>query len=170
MSSSSGIFHQTKIEAFLRFVRSPFKAFFYFAAKLPAAWLAGVRVQALSTEECTTSVPFRWLSQNPFRSTYFACLAMAGELSNGLLAMLYVQAAPRRVSMLVVHVAATFHKKAVSRTTFHCADGQRIADAIAQTISTGQPVTLVTQAEGHSDNGTPIASFIITWSFKAAAP
>jgi hypothetical protein len=115
------------------------------------------------------SVPFRWLSQNPFRSTYFACLAMAAEMSNGLLAMLYVQAAPQRVSMLVVNMEATFHKKAVTRTLFHCADGKRIADAIAHTLATGEPVTVVATAEGHSTDGTPIASFRITWSFKAAA-
>ena len=169
MSTSTGIFQQSKIDAFLRFARHRFKSSLFFCWKLPAAWLAGVRVQRCTELECTTSVPFRWLSQNPFRSTYFACLAMAAEMSTGLLSILYVRAASKRVSMLVVKMEASFHKKAVSRTFFHCAEGQHIQDAIAQAITTGEPVTLVTHSEGLSADGTSIASFVITWSFRAAS-
>jgi hypothetical protein len=153
--------------AFRRFARQPFKFSLYLLWKLPIAWLAGVRLKQLGETACVTVVPFKWLSQNPFRSTYFACLGMAAEMSTGLLAMMYVQAAaPRRVSMLVTGMQASFVKKATGNTWFTCEEGAAIAAAIARTASSGEPETLTVQSTGKSPDGTVIASFAITWSFK----
>ncbi len=137
--------------------------------KLPSAWISGVRAGAASEESCTTSVPYRWLSQNPFRSTYFACLAMAAEMSSGILAMGHVYAAPAKVSMLVTGMEGIFLKKAKSKTYFTCNDGTRIRDAIAKTVATGEPVALTVEVTGKSKDATEIARFRITWSFKKAS-
>ena len=152
--------------AFIDKVRHPLFSL-YLLGKLPIAWLAGVRVKSIEQDSCTTVVPYRWLSQNPFRSTYFACLGMAAEMSTGLLAMAHVNDAPQRVSMLVTGLQATFNKKAKERTWFTCRDGKAIRDAVAHTIATGEPVTLTVQSTGESRDGTLIASFTVTWSFKA---
>ena len=57
---------------------------FYFQ-KLPAAFFSGVRIKEVGETKCRVSVPYKWFTQNPFRSTYFACLAMAAEMSTGAL-------------------------------------------------------------------------------------
>ena len=137
--------------------------------KLPSAWISGVRAGVASEESCTTSVPYRWLSQNPFRSTYFACLAMAAEMSSGILAMGHVYAAPAKVSMLVTGMEGIFLKKAKSKTYFTCNGGASIRDAIAQTVATGEPVALTVEVTGKSKDATEIARFRITWSFKKAS-
>jgi hypothetical protein len=139
----------------------------YLLRKLPIAWLAGVRVSSIAPDSCTTVVPYRWLSQNPFRSTYFACLGMAAEMSTGLLAMAHVNDAPQRISMLVTGLQASFVKKAKERTWFTCSEGNVIKEAIARTIATGEPVTITVQSIGEGSDGTLIASFAVTWSFKA---
>jgi hypothetical protein len=133
---------------------------------LPAAWLAGVRVQAIGENACTTTVPFRWLSQNPFRSTYFACLAMAAEMSTGLPAMMYVQSAPKRISMLVTGLESTFVKKATGITYFTCHDVPALKAAISQAMNQEEAVTVTLRSEGRDKQGTLIASFAVTWSFK----
>ena len=158
------------VRAFISVAGHPFKFSLYLLLKLPIAWLAGVRFQQLEEQQCTIVVPFKWLSQNPFRSTYFACLAMAAEMSTGLMAMMYVRAAaPKRVSMLVTGMEASFTKKATGKTWFTCQDGAAIQAAIARTAASGEPEVLTVNSIGKSQDGTVIASFAITWSFKGKA-
>jgi hypothetical protein len=61
---------------------------FYLWLKLPAAFYSGVRLVKANENEATASVPYKRMSQNPFGSTYFACLAMAAELSTGVLCLI----------------------------------------------------------------------------------
>jgi hypothetical protein len=159
--------NDSAVTAFLRKMNNRWNFRLFLLAKLPIALLSGVRVTQLDRQTCTAKVPFKWLSQNPFRSTYFACLSMAAEMSTGALAMMYVQAASQRVSMLVTGMEAAFNKKAKDITWFSCHDGQAIANAISETITTGQPVTITINSTGKDKDGQVIAVFNITWSFKA---
>ena len=93
--------------AFRRQVLSPIKLRLFMLQKLPMAWLAGLRLTQLTPEEATVTVRFKYLTKNPFRSIYFACLAMAAELASGILAMMHVQAGSP-VSMLVTKMEADF--------------------------------------------------------------
>ncbi|UYQ93371.1 DUF4442 domain-containing protein [Chitinophaga horti] len=154
------------IDTFLKQMNG-FKFKLFILAKLPIAFISGVRITSLNRHACTASVPFKWLSQNPFRSTYFACLSMAAEMSTGALAMMYVRAASRPVSMLVTGMEADFTKKAKGITWFTCNAGAAMAEAVSQTIATGEPVTLQVVSTGIDKEGQVIAIFRITWSFKA---
>lgn len=154
---------------FFNRVNNRFAFSLFLLYKLPSAWIAGVRAGGASELSCTTSVPYRWLSQNPFRSTYFACLAMAAEMSSGILAMGHIDGAPARVSMLVTGMEGIFLKKAKTTTYFTCNEGAAIRDAIAQTIATGESVALTVEVTGKSKDNTEIARFRITWSFKKAS-
>lgn len=167
MDNGATTFNADAVQAFQKFALHPFKFSAYLFWKLPAAWLAGVRVQSLETNTCVTSVPFRWLSQNPFRSTYFACLSMAAELSTGLPAMMYVQSAPRRVSMLVTGMESTFVKKATGLTRFTCSELPLLRAALERALNNNASETVTLHSEGRDKDGILIASFAITWSFKS---
>ena len=97
--------------SFIKLLKHPFKFKLFLFTKLPAAYLAGVRVREVNEKKCVASVPYKWLSQNPFRSTYFACLSMAAELSAGALAMAHLYKIDPPVSMLVVKVDSEYFKK-----------------------------------------------------------
>lgn len=135
--------------------------------KLPAAYFSGVRVQEIRAEYAKVSVPYKWFSQNPFRSTYFACLSMAAEMSTGLLAMMQVHKRVPAVSMLVVGLEASFVKKATGLTTFTCKDGAAIAKAVEEAIASGEGRQIRAASVGVNDAGETIAIFHITWSFRA---
>lgn len=135
--------------------------------KLPAAFFAGVRVQEADEHRCIVTVPYKWLSQNPFRSTYFACLSMAAEMSTGALAMAHLYKINPPVSMLVVKVQSEYFKKATGRTTFICEDGGLFDKAIEETIATGEARTVRAKSIGKNKEGEVVAEFYITWSFKA---
>jgi len=139
---------------------------FYFLAKLPLALMAGVKLRELDAEHAVAAVPYGWRSTNPFRSTYFAALAMAAELSTGAIALLAVEAAPKPVAMLIVNMTAGFEKKATSLAEFTCLDGAKLAAAVARAVATGEPATAEAETVGRMADGTVVARFTFTWSFK----
>lgn len=152
--------------SFIKLLKHPYKFKLFLFTKLPAAYMAGVRVREVNEKKCVASVPYKWLSQNPFRSTYFACLSMAAELSTGALAMAYLYKIDPPVSMLVVKVDSAYFKKATSRTFFTCEDGEIFKKAIADTIATNEPTTVKAKSVGRNKEGEIVAEFFITWSFK----
>lgn len=153
--------------AFIKLVKHPLKFRLFLLSKLPSAFFAGVRVQSISEKACTVTVPYKWFSTNPFRSTYFACLAMAAEMSTGALSMAHLYKIKPSVSMLVVGLEAEYFKKATGKTSFVCNDGEAIQNAIATTMRTGEGVTVKATSVGTNAQGEEVARFFITWSFKA---
>jgi hypothetical protein len=153
--------------SFLKQMRHPLKFRMFLFTKMPAAYFAGVRVRDIDEKSCRVTVPYKWLSQNPFRSTYFACLSMAAEMSTGSLAMAHLYKRNPPVSMLVVKVESEYFKKATGRTSFLCGDGELFQKAIEETIATGEARIVRARSVGTNKEGELIAEFYITWSFKA---
>lgn len=149
-----------------RAILNPWKLKLFMLGKLPMGLLAGLRVTAFDEERAAVTIRYGYLTKNPFRSLYFACLAMAAELSTGVQGLVQVaDGAP--VSMLVVGLEGTFTKKAVGRITFTCADGAAIAQAVAEARATGEGRTVVCTSTGRDEAGDEVAIFKLTWSFKA---
>lgn len=153
--------------AFFSLIRNKVKYRLFLLRQLPAAYFAGLQIREVDAEHCTVSVPYKWFTKNPFRSTYFACLAMAAELSTGVLVMANVYRRRPSVSMLVVATEARFAKKATGLTLFTCSDGLLIREAVERAIATSEPQTLTVQSSGYNTGGELIAEFSFTWSFKA---
>jgi acyl-coenzyme A thioesterase PaaI-like protein len=153
-------------QAFCQQVLNPLKLRLFLLRKLPLAWLAGLRLTTLTPEAATVTIRYKYLTQNPFRSIYFAALAMAAELASGIQAMLHTQGGGP-VSMLVVGLQADFSKKAVGLITFTCPDGAAIAAAVAKSRATGEGRTVVCISTGRDEAGDVVAVFQVTWSFRA---
>ena len=147
-------------------VRSPFKFRMYLLTKLPAAFFSGIKVTSFTPEEATTVVPYKWLTQNPFRSIYFASLAMAAEMSTGLLALNSIYKIEPAVSMLVTKMEANYFKKAVGKTYFTCDQGMDIKEAVQQAINGDEGTTVTIKSTGRNAEGEMVALFLFTWSFK----
>ncbi len=147
-------------------LKNPFLFRGFMLAKLPLALVAGLRVREVDTERCVVTVPYGWRTTNPFRSTYFAALSMAAEMSTGALSMLATELAAAPVALIIVNLEAGFEKKAQALTTFTCEDGRKAFDAVAETVRTGEPATARMETVGRSPDGTVVARFAFTWSFK----
>jgi hypothetical protein len=150
---------------FIKLARS-FRFNLFMLRKLPSAYFSGVRIKSISDRSCSVAVPYMWFSKNPFRSTYFACLAMAAELSTGALAMANVYKKRPVVSMLVVKMNAEYFKKATGITLFTCSDGETFKSAVIAAVETGEPQIVAAASEGKNEAGELVAKFSITWSFK----
>ena len=158
---------RTETKSFIQKMKHPVSFRMFLLTKLPSAFFSGVRVRYLDEEKCVATVPYKWFSQNPFRSTYFACLSMAAEMSTGALALAHLYKSEPPVSMLVVKVESEYFKKATGRTSFVCNDGKLLQQAIEETIATGEARTVKAKSVGTNKEGEVVAEFFITWSFKS---
>jgi hypothetical protein len=150
-----------------RWAKQPVIFRFFLLFQIPSAFFSGIKIRQLDEDECIVSVPFKWFTRNPFRSTYFACLGMAAEMSTGALCLASIQRKKASVSMLVTHVETDYFKKAIGTTIFSCKDGRQINEAIERAILERIPLTATARSIGHNKAGEIIADFKITWSFKA---
>ncbi|HLP21250.1 MAG TPA: hypothetical protein VK174_13150, partial [Chitinophagales bacterium] len=96
----------------LKMLNSPFLFKIFLLGRLPMGFLAGLSVRTMNHTQCQIDVPYKWLNQNPFSSTYFAVLSMAAEMSTGMPAMMMTNGSKPSVSMLVTKLEAEFIKKA----------------------------------------------------------
>lgn len=152
--------------AFFSLINHPLKFRLYLLKNLPAAFFSGLKIIKANAVSCTVSIPFKWFTKNPFRSTYFACLSMAAELSTGVLAMAHVYKKQPAVSMLVTGIEGKFYKKATGLTLFTCNDGEAISTTIATAIDLAATRQVTAKSIGKNEAGEVVAEFWVTWSFK----
>jgi hypothetical protein len=152
--------------SFLKILKHPFQFRMFLFWKIPSAFFSGVKIKAVDETRCTVSVPFTWFSQNPFRSTYFACLSMAAEMSTGALAMMHTYQRKPAVSMLVIKTEAQYFKKATGKTYFSCEAGHAMGEAVEYALNNADGQTITVKSTGVNGAGDKIAEFFITWSFR----
>jgi hypothetical protein len=153
--------------AFIKSLKHPLKFRMFLLSRLPNAYFAGVRIKDIDENSCVVTVPYKWFTKNPFRSTYFACLSMAAEMSTGALCLVHLYKRSPPVSMLVVKVESEYFKKATGKTTFVCEDGSSIKGAIEQAVKSGEAKIARARSVGRNSDGVIVAEFFVTWSFKA---
>ena len=147
-------------------ITNPFKYRLFMISKLPMGYISGLKLIELTSQQAVVGVKFGFINKNPFRSIYFAVLAMAAELSTGILAFGQTYKRHPSVSMLVVKMEAQFYKKAIGTINFTCTNGNAIADAIEQSIQQNIGTTIDCISIGKNNDGEDVAKFIFTWSFK----
>ena len=141
-----------------------FKA--YAIQKLPLAFLTGFKIVELDESKCITHVKYSYLNKNPFRSTFWAVLGMAAELSTGAYALLATKGKEKSIAVILVATHAQFVKKATDVTTFTCSNWLELDKAADRAIETGEPQTATGKSTGSNSDGETIAVFEFTWSFK----
>ena len=156
----------TNTAAFFSLVNHRVKFNLFLLKNLPAAWFSGVRIVDANDAFSVVSVPYKWLTRNPFRSTYFASLSMAAELSTGILAMAHIYKRKPSVALLVTGIEGKFHKKATGKTFFHCEMGEKIKATIDSATALKVPQEIRAYSVGKNTKGETVAEFWITWSFK----
>lgn len=151
---------------FRSMAKSPLKMKMFMLQQLPMAFIAGLKITKIDSKGSVVSVPFKFVNKNPFKSMYFAVQAMAAELSSGILALLEVYEAEKPVSMLVLNMKASFLKKVKTKVSFICDDGEKIKEAIALSIATGEGQVIEVTSKGIDEEGDVVAEFVFTWTFK----
>lgn len=152
--------------AFFDLVRSGWKFRLFMLKNLPAAFFSGLKLEYVDADKSAISIPFKWLTQNPFRSTYFASLSMAAEMSTGILCMAHIYKRTPPFSMLVTEIEGKFYKKATGTTVFECIQGSDIKNTVQQSLISNESHSIKVLSSGYNRNKDLVAEFWITWSFK----
>ncbi|HET6226343.1 MAG TPA: DUF4442 domain-containing protein [Bacteroidia bacterium] len=152
---------------FQKLVNNRFLFRLYLLKSLPLAYIAGIKVEKLDNERSVTNVKFKWLTQNPFRSMYFACMAMAAEMSTGLLLIAEIYLSDPAISMLIISNQAQYHKKAVGKIRFTCEEGKYVGEMVEKAKQTGDSYVLDLRSVGIDEAGDKVAEFVFSWSIKA---
>jgi acyl-coenzyme A thioesterase PaaI-like protein len=159
-----------KTASFIKKFMNPLNQWLFLFAKLPAALFMGVKVVKLDTEKSVVTVPYRWRSQNPFKSTYFAAQAAAAEMSTGILCSLAIHGRGK-ISMLITDMRAEYIKKVNKKATFTCSMGPEVFEMVAKAIETGEGQTLTMESigtmPGEDGKAVVVSKFYFTWSVKA---
>lgn len=155
----------TTKDGFFKLVHS-YRFRLYLLQKLPAAFFSGVKIKECDNEKCVTEVPYKWLTQNPFRSTYFASLAMAAEMSTGILALSNIYKNKPAMSMLLITMEANYYKKATGTTFFTCNEGKEISKTISEAYQQEEAKIFKAHSLGRNKIDEVVAEFYFSWSFK----
>lgn len=138
----------------------------YMLNKLPMGLLAGLRVRELNENRTQVSVPYKNLNKNPFKSIYFAVQSMAAEMSTALACTIATHGHSPSVALIIVNLKAEFSKKATGRVYFTCEENHKAFEAVAKCIETGEATQATLHTVGKMKDGTEVARFEFTWSFK----
>lgn len=141
-----------------------FKQKLFFLLKLPMGFLAGLRIVTLQEEQCVVKVKHSYFTKNPFKSIYFACQAMAAELSTGMLCFEAVK--EHNMALLVVGMEANYTKKAVGKISFSCSEGKEIQATVQKALKSGKGEVVKVKSVGMDEVGDIVSEFHFTWSFK----
>jgi len=68
--------------------------------------------------------------------------------------------------MLVASSQSTFSKKATGKIYFTCSAGEKIKQAIAQAIQTGEGVTVVLESIGINQQNEQVSMMQFEWTLK----
>ncbi|OHX68411.1 hypothetical protein NH26_01880 [Flammeovirga pacifica] len=145
---------------------NPFKFRVFTLTQVPLGFIAGMKLESLEGKVCETSLPYKFLNKNPFKSTYFAAQSMAAELSTAALGMLHLSDHLKTIAFIIVDMEAKFVKKATAKVTFTCEDGGLVQKGIEKAYSSGEAVEVKMKTEGRMPDGQLVSTFYFTWSFK----
>ena len=130
-------------------------------------FLSGMKIKKLDGDQCIVSVPFKWLNKNPFKSTFWAVLGMAAEMSTAAFILQYTYKQKPSFSTLPLKLEADFSKKAIGITSFICNDGKMVKKKLMEALETKTPVVIKASSQGIDENSNVICEFNFTWSVKA---
>jgi len=153
-------------QKFRRKFLNPFLFRLHALFNVPAGFIAGMKLIELDAEHAASTIPFKWLNKNPFKSIYFAVQSMAAELSTASLALLAIEGKNPSVALIIIDMEAEFPKKATDRVTFRCESGLEFFEAVEQCVETGEATTVKAKTVGTMSDGTIVSTFHFTWSFK----
>jgi hypothetical protein len=153
--------------AYQKKLKNPIRLGLTLLKTMPAAFVAGLKVKEFTDEKAVVTIKYGWLTQNPFKSIYFACLSMAAEYSTAILIVNQTIRFKRPISTLVIKHQAIYTKKAVGTISFTCVDGLASLDKLNHAMKTGEAVIIETKSVGKDEKGDTIGEFIFVWSVKA---
>ena len=114
-------------------------------------------------------IPLNRRTRNHVKSMYIGVMTVGVDLVTGFTAMLKIRESKRNVILIFKDMKANFLKRAEGDVHYICNEGKKIAQAVDETLKTGERVNLlvpVTATVPEKFGDEPVAEFSITLSLK----
>jgi len=160
------VFDERKIQKDRKQILNPILFRLGMLYKLPLGLPTGMKVIRIDDAGATATVSYKFINKNPFKTTYWAVLGMVAEMVSGVILLNYAGNCSPSVATYVVGCDSKFLNRALGKTTFECNDAPLIKKMVEKAAATGEGYTFKTSTTGYSDDGTPVAEFVFTWSVK----
>ena len=164
MSLEQKISMSANASTLIKSLKHPLKFRMFLLSSLPNAFFSGLRIKDLDETVCRVTVPYKWFTKNPFRSTYFACLSMAAEMSTG--ALLYAYLSGSKTKYILVGMKAEFLKKVRGKSFYFCPSGQEVLRKLNSLENPGENCTVILPVYAHDQTGDQVAEFQFYWQFR----
>ena len=141
--------------------------------RIPLLLFIGPRVLELDDDGAAVGVPLGWRTKNHVGSMYVGVMAGAADLASGMNAFFLIRSRYRRVVPVFKFANMEFLKRADGYTVFRTREGRRIAEAMEETVRTGQRVTLPVEVVATVPSRyaeEPVARFTMGLSLKERKP
>ena len=129
-------------------------------------FISGMKIKTIDDQKCILTIPYKWLNKNPFKSTFWAVLGMAGEMNGAALILQYTYKNSPSISTLPIKSNAMFFKKATGTTIFTCNDSKRIKLKVLEAIESKESVEIITKSTGRNKDEEKICEFTFHWTIK----
>tara|TARA_B110000014_G_scaffold171592_1_gene122062 strand:- start:6932 stop:7414 length:483 start_codon:yes stop_codon:yes gene_type:complete len=123
----------------------------------------------VSEKGVTLLIPLNRRTRNHVKSMYIGVMTVGVDLVTGFTAMLKIRESKRNVILIFKDMKANFLKRAEGDVHYICNEGKKIAQAVDETLKTGERVNLlvpVTATVPEKFGDEPVAEFSITLSLK----
>ena len=123
----------------------------------------------VSEKGVTLLIPLNRRTRNHVKSMYIGVMTVGVDLVTGFTAMLKIRESKRNVILIFKDMKANFLKRAEGDVHYICNEGRKIAQAVDETLKTGERVNLlvpVTATVPEKFGDEPVAEFTITLSLK----
>lgn len=123
----------------------------------------------VSEKGVTLLIPLNRRTKNHVKSMYIGVMTVGVDLVTGFTAMLKIRESKRNVILIFKDMKANFLKRAEGDVHYICNEGKKIAQAVDETLKTGERVNLlvpVTATVPEKFGDEPVAEFSITLSLK----
>lgn len=130
---------------------------------LPMGFLSGMRIAQLDDELCEVHLSYSWLIKNPFRSTFWAVLGMAAEMSTGALLVSYTRNQLQRISFILIENEAKYYKKGRGKMRFICNYSAQVKEVVQQAISDDEKHEIQLPVRVMNATGELISEMSFTW-------
>ena len=146
--------------------KNPLLRRLFFLRYLPLALFAGVKLSLLAHNKCEVSIPYKWITKNPFKSMYFAAQSMAAEFSTAVLLVSHIEKSKANLALIIVSMKANFLERAQERITFTCKVDEDFEKSISNAIETAEAEEIELITIGTDLSGNKVSEFSFTWSIK----
>ena len=134
--------------------------------KIPMIGYTGLKLISINDSTTEVKIKLKRRTKNHLNSMYFGALAIGADVAGGLHAFYFANKYGKTVSFAFKGMECEFLKRAESDCIFVSNDGEKVENAIKESIATGERINETTHIDVYNSQQEIVATFSLIVSVK----